>query len=158
MRAIRVWSAAGILTLGLGLTGCVGTPAAPQLTSSAVATPTPSTTPVTDPVLQPTLSAKENLDYFDFVNKRLLATNPSADGRAFVDALIAAGFAKADMQLTVDKTSVNLVANSIQFSVKFNGGCLIGQNGPDSDGYHGEATVLLSTGACLVGQTRPIDW
>ncbi|MEO6825854.1 MAG: hypothetical protein ABI255_05585 [Microbacteriaceae bacterium] len=158
MRAIRLWCAVGILSLGLSLAGCGGTSPAPQVTSNAVPTSTPGATPIPDPVLQPSLSAKENLGYFDFVNKRLIAANPNADGRAFVDALVAAGFAKADMQLTVDKTTVNLVANSIQFSVKFNGACLIGQSGPDSGGYHGEATSLLSTGACLVGQTRPIDW
>jgi hypothetical protein len=36
--------------------------------------------------------------------------------------------------------------------------CLIGQNGPASDGFHSVVAPLLSTGLCLVGTTRPIDW
>ncbi len=62
------------------------------------------------------------------------------------------------MQLTVDTTTIGLKANSIQFSVRLNGGCLVGQNGQGSGGYQSEVTPLLATGNCLVGDTRPIDW
>jgi hypothetical protein len=103
-------------------------------------------------------TAADNKAYFDHVNRMVLAKNPGAGGRDFIDALVAAGFHKSDMQLTVDTTTIGLKANSIQFSVRFNGGCLIGQNGEGSGGYQSAVTPLLATGDCLVGDTRPIDW
>ena len=92
------------------------------------------------------------------LNRATLAAKPAAQGRDFIDALVAAGFNKADMQLTVDTTTIGLKANSIQFSVKLGDTCLIGQNGADAGGYNSMVTPVLSTGACLIGQTRPIDW
>ena len=47
-------------------------------------------------------------------------------------------------------------ADQIMFSVRLNGTCLIGQYGGGR--YNGTAQPLLSTGTCLVGATRPIDW
>jgi hypothetical protein len=129
--------------------------ATPSATSSMTATASPKPTGVG---LDPTGTAADNKAYFDKVNRAVLAKNPAAVGRDFIDALVAAGFHKADMQLTVDTTTIGLKANSIQFSVRFNGGCLIGQNGESSGGYQSTVTPVLATGACLVGDTRPIDW
>ena len=159
-RVSRAGAVAVLLgTAGLGLTGCVASPPAPPTTSPTLsASPTPSPTPsALAPTLKPSGTAEENRVFFDEVNRRVLAKNPAAVGRDFIDALVAAGFSKADMQLTVDTTTIGLKANSIQFSVRVNGGCLIGQNGASS-GYQSEVTPLLSTGNCLVGDTRPIDW
>ncbi len=129
-------------------------------TPTGLSAPAPSASSVlpSDPVLRPELGAKQNLAYFDFVNRRTLAVNPNADGKAFIDGLIAAGFAKADLQVTADRTSANLPSDSIQFSVRLNGSCLIGQNGKGSLGYHSIATALLATGNCLIGNTRSINW
>ncbi|MBW8872796.1 MAG: hypothetical protein JF618_11790, partial [Leifsonia sp.] len=103
-------------------------------------------------------TAQENLPFFDKVNQATLAANPNAQGRDFIDALVAAGFTKADMQVTVDTTTIGLKANSIQFSVRMGDTCLIGQNGADAGGYSSLVAPALSTGACLIGDTRPIDW
>jgi hypothetical protein len=149
---------AGILVLALA--GCVSAPNPSKPTETMVAsTPSPTSTPTPTasiPQFLPDGSASDNLPYFDYVNRRVLAQNPNAVGADFINALVAAGFAKADMQVTADRTSVNLPAGSIQFSVKIQGECIIGQNGAGSDGYHSEVTPPLSTGNCLVGDTVPI--
>ncbi|MFF1632866.1 DUF6993 domain-containing protein [Leifsonia sp. NPDC058248] len=141
------------------LSGCVGggshTPP-----PSATATPTPSATSSAPAaiVFHPGGTAQQNLPFFDKVNHATLAAKPDALGRDFIDGLVAAGFAKTDMQVTVDTTTIGLKANSIQFSVRMGTECLIGQNGADAGGYHSQVVPVLSTGACLIGQTRPIDW
>lgn len=149
---------AGVAML-VGLTAC--TFAEPEPTAPATARPTPSdpgaATP-TAPEFRPELSATENLAYFDWVNGGVVAANASAGGRDFIDALVAGGFDKAQMQVTSDTTTEGKPADSVQFSVLFQGECLIGQYGPASGGYHGAVRPPLGTGTCLVGQTRPIDW
>lgn len=148
------------VVLGVVLSGCAGSPAPVASPSSAVPVPTaaPTAVPEPDPTLKPQLAASENLAYFDFLSKGALATNPSADGKAFIDALVAGGFDKAQMEVTFDRTAADLAADSIQFSVRFNDECLIGQNGPASGGYQSMVAPVLGTGKCLVGATRPIDW
>jgi hypothetical protein len=149
---------AGVAML-VGLTACTFDD--PQPTPPATARPTPSTPGTaspTAPEFRPELSAIENLPYFDWVNGGVIAANASAGGRDFIDALVAAGFDKAQMQVTADRTTVDLAADSVQFSVLFQGECLVGQYGPASGGYHGAVRPPLGAGTCLVGQTRPIDW
>ncbi|MBM7830311.1 hypothetical protein JOE59_001016 [Agromyces cerinus] len=149
---------AGVAML-VGLAACTFDDPGP--TPPATGRPTPSapgTAAPTAPEFRPELSATENLPYFDWVNSGVVAANASAGGRDFIDALVAAGFDKAQMQVTADTTTIGEAADSVQFSVLFQGECLVGQYGPKSDGYHGAVRPPLGTGACLVGQTRPIDW
>lgn len=162
--ARRVGSFA-VLTLAgaalvIGVTGC--SPAVPDVTVSPLpsAPPTETTrpTPTAAPALRPELSASENLSYFDVVNLGVIAADAEAGGRDFVDALAAAGFDRAQMEVTADRTTVDLQADSVQFAVLFQGECLVGQYGPASGGYHSAVRPALGTGGCLVGQTRPIDW
>ncbi|MET0783641.1 MAG: hypothetical protein ABWY53_04875 [Leifsonia flava] len=152
-------SAALIIAVVGALSAC--TPAAPissPTTTRPTASPTPTPTAPAVTELQPGLSAGENLDYFDLVNNAVIAANAAAGGRDFVDALVAGGFDKATMQVTPDRTAIDLQADSIQWSVLFNGECLIGQYGPASGGYHSEVAAPSGQGACLLGETRPIDW
>ncbi|HEY5224813.1 MAG TPA: hypothetical protein VIJ18_17410 [Microbacteriaceae bacterium] len=132
------------------------------MTSVPTQTATPSgaatSTSSPEPTFRAELSAAQNQAYFDFVNQKTLAAHPQPVGRDFIDALVAAGFAKADMQVTADKTTINLTPGSIQFSVRFNGQCLIGQYGPNGVGYHSEVAKPVSTGSCLIGDTSPINW
>lgn len=152
-------SASGVLLVAGSLAGCVGGVPAPATTTPVYSpTSTASTAPQTKPELVPGGTAEQNLPFFDQVNKATLAANPSAKGRDFIDALVAAGFDKSAMQLTVDTTTIGLAANSIQFSVKLGDTCLIGQNGADAGGYNSMTTPVLATGGCLIGQTRAIDW
>jgi hypothetical protein len=142
-------AAAGALTLA----GCIGAPEpTPTPTEAASSAPSAPAAPTID--LEG--SATDNLPYFDQVNTALIAAGGSLDGRAFIDSLVAAGYPKTDMEVTADRTAINGAADNIQFSVRINGTCLIGQYG--NIGYASTTVDLLSTGRCLVGATRPIDW
>lgn len=103
-------------------------------------------------------SAADNLPLFTAVMTQVAATDARAQGRAYVDALVAAGFPKADMQVTNDLTTVGNPADSIQFSVRWDGECLVGQVGPSTPAPTALVLPLLSGDSCLIGQTRPIDW
>jgi len=166
------------ITAGLALAGAVllpvlaGCAAAPtpvatatSSTSVAAAASPAATSAASAPasaggaaILRPELAASENLPYFDSVNVGVIAADASAGGRAFIDALVAAGFEESQMEVTADRTTVDLPADSVQFAVLFEGECLIGQYGPASGGYHSAVGPALGTGGCLVGETRPIDW
>lgn len=100
--------------------------------------------------------AADDLELFDAVNRQTIAAGADTEGRAFVDALIAAGFDRRDMQVTFDETSVGLDVSSVQFAVLEGEDCLIGQYG--SGDYRSELADQLGTGGCLLGETRPIDW
>jgi len=161
---VLAWAAAAAVLLAVS--GCTASPPSPSASAGApAATEAPATAapqatsePAAEPSLRPELAASENLAYFDLVNERVIAADSEAQGRDFVDALVAAGFDKAAMQVTADTTTIGDPADSIQFSVRFQDDCLVGQYGPKSEGYQGAVRPVLGTGACLVGQTRPIDW
>ena len=149
----------------LGLAGCSLLPQSQSATPSA--SPVPSVAPsvasdgpeaTAAPGVRLELPAADNLAFFDSVNLAVVAANHSAGGRDFIDALTAAGFDRSAMQVTADRTTVDLQAGSVQFSVRFDDECLVGQYGPESGGYHGAVRPALGHGGCLVGQTRPIDW
>ncbi|MWV50039.1 hypothetical protein GRS96_12240 [Rathayibacter sp. VKM Ac-2803] len=151
--------AQGALVLGmLLLAGCTAsdTPA-PTVSSSAAAVPTASEAPSAPVALVPGGTAEENRPFFEQVVTGVVGADPSAPGRSVVDALVANGFAKESMQLTADETSIGLEADSVQVSVKMSDACLIGQYGPKSDGVHVVVAAPIATGACLIGQTVPLD-
>lgn len=150
-----------VCAAALALPGC--TAAAPESSAEPTRAPRPVPSTVAPPenvelALQPELSAADNLPFFDLVNEAVIAADPEAGGRAFIDALVAAGFDREAMQVTDDTTTLGDRADSIQFAVAFGPDCLIGQYGPKSGGYHSAVRPALGTGACLVGATRPIDW
>ena len=157
-----VLALAGAATI-VGVAGCTAATPGPTLrpasqTASAAPTASASPTPVAPPTLRPELSADENLAYFDSVNLGVVAANSAAGGRDFIDALVAAGFDRSQMEVTADRTTVDLEADSVQFAVLFQGECFVGQYGSASGGYHSAVRPALGTGGCLVGETRPIDW
>ena len=137
----------------LALAGCIG---APEPTPTPTSAPSSAPSGPAAPEIDLDGSAVDNLPYFDQVNSALIAAGGALDGRAFIDNLVAAGYPKTDMEVTPDRTAINGVADNIQFSVRLNGTCLIGQYG--NIGYASTTVDLLSTGRCLVGATRPIDW
>ncbi|AWB95720.1 hypothetical protein DCE93_08625 [Agromyces badenianii] len=161
-RRFRTSAALAIVGVAIivGTAGCsAGDPDPTSSPATVRPTPTASSAPTpTAPEFLPELSAAENLAFFDWVNGGVIAANGAAAGRDFIDALAAAGFDKTQMQVTADTTTIGDAADSMQFSVLFQGECLVGQYGPKSGGYHGAVRPPLGTGACLVGQTRPIDW
>ena len=155
-----------VLVSAVALAGCV--PTAPDnvnRTSTPSASSAPSTTsePVTPkntaapaPSFLSGGSAEANKAWFDTTNTRLIGANSEANGRAIIDSLVAAGFDKAAMQVTPDKTSINGGVDSILFSVKIGDSCLLGQRG--GGGYSSAIEPVLKSGLCLVGKTRAIDW
>ena len=155
-------SAAALAVMGaLGLAACTAASGEQVAAPTSALTSTPSATPDATPnplVFAPEKSAADNFDYFTSLADAVVAADSNAGGRAFIDALAAGGFDKAAMQVTPDTTTVDLAADSVQFSVTLNGECLIGQYGPASGGLHSTVAPLLGTGRCLVGATRQIDW
>lgn len=141
-----------------GLSGCVGGTPTPVPTASDTPSPAASATPTAkpDPIIRPGDSAAANQQYFDFVNTAFYAAHGMSDGKSIIDNLIAAGFRKQDMEVTPDRTAIDLPVDSIIFSIRVKGECLVGQFA--ASGYHGEIGPLLQSGGCLVGTTRPIDW
>jgi len=142
------------------LAGCTSTasspattPATPANSSASTSTTTAAPAPL---ALDPAGNAEANLDYFILVAETLLNGAPDSGGREVIDALVAGGFDKAEMEVTPDTTAVGLDADNIQFSVRINGDCLIGQSG--NVRFHALAAPLLASGTCLVGKTRAIDW
>lgn len=110
-------------------------------------------------MLVPDGSAQDNLPLFTAVVEKVWASPDRAAGRAYIDALVAAGFDKAQMQVTNDKTTVGNAVESIQFSVHWRDGqCLVGQVGPTTGNPVAVVLPGLPGGLCLLGKTRPIDW
>lgn len=131
----------------------------PSSTVSETVSVTPSATPTAAAaVLVPDGSAADNLPYFTAVMDSVWAADQSVQGRAYIDALVAAGFARADMEVTNDRTTVDNPADSIQFSVHWQGECLVGQVGPSTPAPTAVVLPEVPGGTCLIGQTRPIDW
>jgi len=141
--------------LMIALAGCVTGTATPSA-SPTVATPGATAEPEPSRELDLAGTAEDNLLYFSDTNKALIRAGGSLDGRAFIDNLVAAGFPKAAMEVTPDRTSINAEVDQLQFSVRLNGTCLIGQYGGGR--YNTSATTLLADGKCLIGETRDIDW
>jgi hypothetical protein len=142
------------VTVAVALAGCV--PAAPTPTKTAT-TITSSASPTAEaPAIDLVGTAGQNQAYFDAVNQKFIAVGGDLSGRPFIDELVTAGYPKTNMEVTPDRTSVNLAADNIQFSIRFGTTCLIGQYG--NIGYSSTVTKVLGTGRCLVGTTRPIDW
>ncbi|MFB9748669.1 DUF6993 domain-containing protein [Leifsonia shinshuensis] len=164
VRPAAVLLAGAAVAGALLLSACTGvgeaspSATAPHTTASGTPAPSPKPTASAPPALVPGGTAEQNLAFFDAVNRATIAAKPGAQGRDFIDGLVAAGFTKADMQVTPDTTSIGLKAASIQFSVKFGDSCVIGQYGPDGSGYTSLTSPALATGGCLIGRTRPIDW
>lgn len=134
----------------------------PSASPSASQSPTPEATASgapTAPALVPDGTAEENLPVFTRVSESIWATDQRGSGRAYIDALVAAGFDRDAMQVTQDRSTVGNPAESLQFSVRWGeDACLIGQVGPSTGQVVTAVMPQLAEGRCLVGTTRPIDW
>ena len=155
----RALLAPPVILLALVLVGCSpvapASPAASPKPTSASA-PALTATPAPAPSYRPDGTAASNKAFFDAVNTKLFSANGGANGRAIIDSLVVAGFDKAAMQVTPDRTSVNGGVDSILFSVKIGDSCLLGQHG--GGGYSSAVEPALKSGLCLIGKTRTIDW
>ncbi|GAA1913237.1 hypothetical protein GCM10009775_02330 [Microbacterium aoyamense] len=154
-------SLAAAALAALILAGCTAQPVpspSPSVSDgpTTAASPTASEDPA--PTLDPEGSADDNLPFFAAVVAEVWATPEQSQGRAYIDALTAAGFDRAAMQVTNDVSTVGNAAESIQFSVQWGDECLVGQVGPATGAPVAVVVPALETGGCLIGATRPIDW
>ena len=158
-RAACTIAGAGLLLL----TACTA-PDEPAVMPTATAAPPaapsaslpPSAAPA--PILVPDGTAHDNLAVFSAVTAAVAQGPDGASGRAYIDALVAAGFDRSAMQVTPDETTVGNPAESIQFSVRWREECLVGQVGPATGAPVTVVLPALGQGTCLIGSTRPIDW
>ncbi|WP_207769943.1 MULTISPECIES: hypothetical protein [unclassified Microbacterium] len=147
------------LVAGLFVLSACGPGAEPVASPTAETSPAPDSEAAPDPVLVPDGTAEDNLPVFTRVSESIWTTDQQGSGRAYIDALIAAGFDRAAMQVTQDLTTVGNTAESLQFSVRWGDDeCLIGQVGPSTGQVVTAVMPQLAEGRCLVGTTRPIDW
>ena len=140
--------------IAVALVGCV--PSGPMPTPNTTKSATPTPTPTPPPVLDPTGTAEENLKFWKYTVEQLYKNHGLPDGATVVQTLVDAGFIKTDMEITPDYTAISEPVDSIIFSVRFNGECLVGQIFTYSWNY--TRAPMLGTGTCLVGTTRPIDF
>lgn len=153
---------AGTIAATAIFAGCTGLggPDSSKPSSSAdpSGTPNPTASAPTGPVLVADGTATDNLPLFQSVVDTVWASPDNVSGRAYVDALVAAGFDKTAMQVTSDLSTVGNAAESIQFSVRWGEECLVGQVGPSTGTAVAVVLPGLPEGGCLVGTTRAIDW
>jgi hypothetical protein len=123
--------------------------------------PTPGPEEPEEPAeFYPDGTADENLPYFRQTLDRFAAGDEPIEGRPVVDAVAGAGFDRAAMQVSFDRTQTDLVADNIFVSVRIGEDCLIGQIlTADRTPYAVvEPAVGPEQNICLIGNTRPIDW
>lgn len=125
--------------------------------SAPVTAPTPS--PTAEPArLYPEGGASDNLELFTAITQEVWDGSDSVSGRAYIDALVSAGFDREAMEVTADKTTLGTPVESLQFAVRWDEECLIGQVGPTVGDPLAIVAPGLADGGCLVGTTRAIDW
>lgn len=155
---LRSFATAIGLTIAVGfvLTACTPAPSpATTLTPTAApAEPEPTEEAI---AFHPEGTAEENLPIFAAVTAEVWAASGSSSGSAYIDALTAAGFDKSAMQVTQDLTTVGRPVESMQFSVRWDTQCLVGQVGPSTGNPVTMVMDQLAEGRCLVGTTRPIE-
>lgn len=110
--------------------------------------------------LVPDGSAEENLPFFQQTLVGFAGSDAPIEGQPVVDALTAAGFDRAAMQVSYDRTKTNLVADSIFVSVRIAESCLVGQLVTGDRSLIAEVLPALGPdkNVCIIGGTRPIDW
>ena len=141
------------VVLVASLAGC-----APDRSSELEPEPSsaPGPAPTYAPAFDPAAGASGNQAFFDLVNKATLSLDKNPGGKKLINALVEAGFPKSEMELTPDRTAIDLQADNVQFSVLLGEECLIGQQG--NIGYTSTVQPVLGSGKCLVGVTRKITW
>lgn len=144
--------------LAVLLVSCTPGPHPTPAPSGSVTAPTESPD-AEPPTFKPAGTAEDNLPIFAAVTAQVWGSEQRGSGRAYIDALVAAGFDRSMMQVTQDQTTVGNAVESLQFSVRWGEEkCLIGQVGPSTGEPVTAVMDQLAEGRCLIGATRPIDW
>lgn len=154
LRLVASLSIALVSTLGIAGCAAVG----PQETPSASASPTPTGDPLgPQPELFPQGTAVDNKPLFDWALRHGIARPKEDHGKWMVESLRDAGFNVAAMQVTPTKSKTGGKADSITISLQIGTSCLIGQRMKDGT-YYSSIEKSITSGGCLLGKTREIDW
>ena len=150
-RLVIVGVVAGILALS----GCQAQPEA------VIDEPLPAPMVVDEEIVEvipefiPDGSAEDNLPYIDYVLNQAGAGTGLFGSLDAVAVLEDAGFDRANMEVTSDRTALELAAESITIAVIIDGECALGQW--SSDWYASTITPVLGAGTCLLGDTLSLD-
>ncbi|MGV2983850.1 DUF6993 domain-containing protein [Microbacterium sp. AGC85] len=157
---LRLMAAGAVVALGLGLAACApDSPVQPPSSPTAGAGSASAAPTAEAPTIQPDGTAEDNLPLFSAITEQVWSSDERAAGRAYIDALTAAGFDRNAMQVTKDVTTVGNPVESLQYSVRWGEAhCLVGQVGPSTGEPVTAVVDQLAEGRCLIGETRPIDW
>jgi hypothetical protein len=152
--AVSLFAVASLLTIAAMADFSNQSNLSTSSTPSAAYTPRPTRTHIVR--FEKYGNAADNLPFFTAVHTALLASDPNAGGQSLVDSLVAGGFDKLAMEVTPDKTVSGYDADAIEVSVRIGKQCIVGQKG--TNGYSSAVLPVLTTGHCLIGKTRSINW
>ncbi|MBT1035270.1 hypothetical protein KJY78_02730 [Canibacter sp. lx-45] len=109
---------------------------------------------------QPGASAAVNEAFFAKVTKEYAESESPLEGEPLVNYYAERGFDKGAMQVTGDRTKINLEVDSMFIAVRIEHECLIAQFETGDRSYQVAriATVGPNKDLCLIGNTRYIDW
>ena len=145
----------GVLAGALLLSGCQSPP------DPVIEEPPPPPTTIDEgpaPVIPEFIeggSAAENLPYIDYVLTSAGAGTGLFGSLDAVAVLEEAGFSRGQLEVTSDRTALELAAESVTIAVVIDGECALGQW--SSDWYVSSVTPLLGAGTCLLGDTLSLD-
>jgi hypothetical protein len=156
---VNRWIIAGVVASTLGVSSCMAIPdeqVAP-ITSEPSDSLDGELTPADEviPEFVPDGSAQDNLPYIDYVLTEAGAGTGIFGSLDAVSALEGAGFSRADMEVTSDRTKLELAAESITIAVIIDGECAMGQWG--ASWYSSSVVPVLGAGTCLLGDTLSLD-
>lgn len=139
------------------LTSCLAIPDEPEVPAepTAVLSPDDGETVEAIPEFVPDGSAQDNLPYIDWVLTKAGAGSGLLGSLDAVAALEEAGFTRENMEVTSDRTKLELAAESTTIVVIIDGECAMGQW--SNSWYSSSVEPLLASGTCLLGDTLSLD-
>lgn len=157
------WVIVGVAVATLAVPSCTAVPDAPdapivdQGSDPLDADSAPEGEVVEEfiPEFVPDGSAQDNLPFIDYVLREAGAGAGIFGSLDAVAVLEEVGFSRTDMEVTSDRTKLELAAESITIAVVIDGECAMGQWG--ADWYSSSVASVLGTGTCLVGDTLSLD-
>lgn len=144
-------AALSAIVLAFSLASCAG----PEPVSSPSLIPSGSPSPIAEIQFYPDGTAEENLPWFRQAAQKVFVGPQKGVGQAYLDALVAAGFDPAAMEVGRDHNTINEPAETLSFSVLWNEtSCLVGQAGSSiPELVTGVAAPVGPRNRCLVGST-----
>lgn len=154
MRTAVIWVSIVVL-----LTGCQASPEPAETEQSIDLT---ESEPVVEEVVQeqvveflPNADASANLAFFEQVLAGAGAGQLKVAGADVIQALVEAGFAEEDIDITPDASLIALPADSVAVAVSWKEQCLIGQY--TDQWLATDVAPPVADGSCLVHEVETLD-